>query len=140
MPLPPNVAKMSHNGRELKLMLAGRKPLAMFYAEVAALPDEELIPERAFAKYVERGRISRGEETYRFPTESPRRKTRVRYVFFAMHDEEWRIPAMKLVIACSLRMRGWNEGIERVEGALLGYTPKEADIWWKHIRRRTGAI
>jgi hypothetical protein len=51
----------NHTGRELDLMAAGKKPLAMFYAEVGELPDEELIPEKRFAPYVEAGAFVRGE-------------------------------------------------------------------------------
>lgn len=39
----------NHTGRELTLMRSGKKPLAMFYAEISALPDENLIPELAFS-------------------------------------------------------------------------------------------
>ena len=42
----------THTGRELQLMLEGRKPLAMFYAGTDELPWEELIPEHAFAPHV----------------------------------------------------------------------------------------
>jgi hypothetical protein len=56
----PSVAS-THTGRELELMLAGDKPLAMFCAEISELPEELFIPEAAFAVHVKSGRFVRRE-------------------------------------------------------------------------------
>lgn len=123
---------MNHTGRELELMLEGKKPLAMFYAEVGELPDEELIPEDAFAPFVDSGQFVRGE-TIEEGQYHPKlkRNVRVKYVFFALKVETWRIDAMKLLKLESGRS-GWSETCERMEGSLLGYTNEENDA---HIER-----
>lgn len=119
----------NHTNHELELMIAGRKPLAMFCAEASELPDERLIPEHRFAAHVASGHFIRGE------TEVPggfhdglQRHLRLVYVFFALRGEEWRIPAMEVLLHESVK-GGWNETCERVESSLLGYTPAQIDAW-----------
>ena len=74
----------NHTGRELALMLSGKKPLAMFYAEISELPDESLIPDGAFAPYVTSGQFVRGEITLESGySVSLGRNAQIRYVFFA---------------------------------------------------------
>ncbi|HMA16509.1 MAG TPA: hypothetical protein VKP12_17100, partial [Kiloniellaceae bacterium] len=51
-----------HEGRELELMLAGTKPLAMFGDAVGSAQE---VPEDDFAPYVAEGRIVRREALYR---------------------------------------------------------------------------
>jgi hypothetical protein len=128
-----NLPSHIHTGRELELMLAGRKPLAMFYAFVHELPNEEFIPEEKFAPYVLEGRCIRVEEHYDETHPQTGQPLTIRYVFFAEKGEEWRIPAMKLVKATYSRMRKTEEGIERIEGSLLGYTNEENDAWCEHL-------
>jgi hypothetical protein len=112
-------------------MLEGRKPLAMFYAEVSELPNEELIPEKAFGLHVTSGRFVRGETTIEAACHPQlKRNVRVRYVLFALKDEAWRIEAMKLLLKESGKS-GWNETCERMEGSLLGYTDIENDAHCK---------
>ena len=122
----------NHTGRELELMLDGTKPLAVFYAEIGELPNEELIPEDSFAPFVSSGQFVRGEtieEGQHHP--NLRRNVSVKYVFFALKAETWRIDAMKLLRRESGRS-GWSEACERMEGSLLGYTDEENDA---HIKR-----
>jgi hypothetical protein len=117
-------------------MLEGKKPLAMFYAEVSELPNEELIPEEDFAPHVTSGRFVRGEmiiEAAYHP--KLERNVRVKYIFFALKDQAWRIEAMKLLLKESGKS-GWNETCERMEGSLLGYTDEENDV---HCRGRFAA-
>jgi hypothetical protein len=116
----------SHTGRELELMLLGRKPLAMFYALSHELPWEELVPEHSFAPHVEAGRMLRQH----FDLESNNSggvPEVLRYVFFALPGEEWRIPVMVVLKQALHSGAGWNETCERVEGMLLGYTSEEND-------------
>ncbi len=130
---PTNYLKAAnHTGRELKLMLSGCKPLAMFYAMAEELPDERLIPEKKFGRYVAQGLFVRADAS--FETEHPKthRLCEVKYVFFARKEEKWRIPALALVVRTYQRMRKTDEGIERIESALLGYTDEEIDAWCKH--------
>jgi hypothetical protein len=37
----------NHTGKELQLMLEGKRPLSMFYDDADKEPDERIIPERA---------------------------------------------------------------------------------------------
>lgn len=112
-------------------MLEGKKPLAMFYAEVSELPNEEIIPEEAFGLHVASGRFVRGETTIEAAYHPKlKRNVLVRYVFFALKDEAWRIEAMKLLKKESGKS-GWNETCERMEGSLLGYSDEENDVHCK---------
>lgn len=117
----------NHTGRELALMCSGRKPLAMFYAEVSELPDERLIPELAFAPLVAVGQIVRGEITLESGySVSLGRNAQIRYVFFALSHEAWRITATSLLRESFAKSQcPWNEALERMEGTLLGYTEEE---------------
>ena len=115
-----------HTGRELELMLAGRKPLAMFYALTHELPCKELIPEEAFRPHVEAGLLSR--EDLDLETTAPDgAPVVVRYVFYATLGQEWRMHVMSVLRRAVNAGCGWNETCERIEGTLLGYTPQEND-------------
>lgn len=117
----------NHTGRELALMLAGKKPLAMFYAEISELPDESLIPDGAFAPHVASGQFTRGEITLESSySVSLGRNAQIRYVFFAPVDEAWRITALSLLRESFAKSQcPWNEALERMEGRLLGYSDEE---------------
>ena len=112
----------NHTGRELALMLSGKKPLAMFYAEISELPDESLIPDGAFAPYVTSGQFVRGEITLESGySVSLGRNAQIRYVFFAPAAEAWRITATSLLRESFAKSHcPWNEALERMEGRLLG--------------------
>jgi len=85
-------------------MLEGKKPLAMFYAEISELPHEELVPESKFKPYLDGGRFVRGETTLELAYHPKlNRNVRVKYVFFALRTEEWRIPAIALVLQTGLK-------------------------------------
>ena len=117
----------SHTGRELELMLSGRKPLAMFYAQASELPWEDLIPEDAFRPHVQAGRMLRQDLELK-STASTGTSTVLRYVFYALPGEEWRIQLMIVLKRALHSGGGWNETCERIEGTLLGYTNEENDI------------
>lgn len=116
-------------------MLAGRKPMAMFYAGVEELPREELIPEEAFAPHVAAGKVSRHaiEVVATIPTG---KSAAVRYVLFAVIGEEWRIHAHVVLTRALYAGGGWNETCERVQGALLGYTEQEINEHCSRTFRR----
>jgi hypothetical protein len=108
-------------------MLAGRKPLAMFYACAHELPWEELVPEEAFRPYVEAGRFSR--EDIEFESATPAGTPVVmRYVFYAVRGQEWRSQLMAVLVRALQSGGGWNETCERVQGTLLGYTTEENEV------------
>jgi hypothetical protein len=123
-----DLAAANHTGRELELMLAGKKPLAMFYAEIGELPHEELIPEEQFAPYVNSGDFARGETIQELAYHPVwKRNVKVKYVFYALKNEAWRIPAMILVLNTRLKTQAPDVTSERLVGALLGYSEAEID-------------
>jgi hypothetical protein len=124
----------NHTNRELELMLAEKKPLAMFYDETSVLPHEEIIPEEKFAPYVSAGLFVRGEETYTGEFHPGlNRNIQIKYVFFALAREAWRIPAISLLLRVRYQMNSWQcEEVERMESFLLGYTADEIDAWCNH--------
>lgn len=77
-----------HEGKELALMLAGEKSLAMFHDVIPEHGDiaEEIIPEQAFAPHVAAGQIKRFSKDI----ESARKGGVIRYVCFTLPNEEWR--------------------------------------------------
>jgi hypothetical protein len=124
----------NHTNQELQLMLAGRKPLSMFYDEVSVLPHEDIIPEERFSPHVASGLFVRGEETYTgcFHT-GLNRNEQIKYVFFALAKDAWRIPAISLLLRIRYKTGNWqSEEFERMEGCLLGYTDEEVDAWCDH--------
>jgi hypothetical protein len=119
------MSSSNHTGRELELMLEGKKPLAMFYAQANELPWEELVPEDAFAPYVQSGRLVR--QDFELQSSSKDASSLLRYVFYALPGNEWRIQLMLVLKQALHSGGGWNETCERIEGTLLGYTDEEND-------------
>src|SRR5438128_1255759 len=104
-----------HEGRELELMLAGRKPLAMF---VEIVPYESgIIPDEEFAPHVAAGRIVM-REVFKTDLRLPAsvRDGRVRHVLYALPNEAWRIDAMLLLFDVYDQQGGWDAGLERMTG------------------------
>jgi len=118
---PPGVGP--HEDRELELMLAGTKPLAMFGDAVGSGYE---FPEADFAPYVADGTFVRREMIYR-----PRRQSvPVRYVYFARAGEAWRIDAMhKIHKGIFERGDGSSIETERRIGRLLGYAEPDIEVW-----------
>ena len=124
---------VNHTGRELELMLAGLKPMAMFYAQTDELPNEEFVPDVAFRPHVKAGTLARAE--IELGTTTPAgTPTVVRYVFFALRSEEWRMQVMAILVRNLYAGGGWNETCERVQGTLLGYSDAENDAHWARLR------
>jgi hypothetical protein len=122
-----DLSAAQHSGRELELMLAGRKPLALFYDDAEQPADDTIIPERRFDPYVERGEFQKGEAILELADLEQGRAARVRYVLYAVKAEAWRIPAMLLALKTHSSVPGLaDEGLERLICALLGYTDEEA--------------
>lgn len=116
----------THTGRELLLMLEGKKPFAAF---VDSLPttDPEIIPERLFDPHVAAGRFIKREaiSTMHYRDNSP---LKIRRVMYAIVGEEWRISAFLALWKLGEKYN-WNERFERFEGYLYGYEP-EIDDWF----------
>ncbi len=113
-----------HTNRELLLMLEGRKPLSVFAdEEPSADGTSPLFPEAKFDAHVATGRFVKHE----YVESVGDGQHSVRWVFYALPDEAWRIKAYILLTETSKRS-GWNEGFERMQGSLLGYSEQENDI------------
>jgi hypothetical protein len=119
-------------------MLSGRKPLAMFYEVSSELPWEDLIPEEAYAPHVQARIIKRQdiEVNSTLPSGIP---AKVKYVFYALQGQEWRIQLMIVLVQALHAGGGWNETCERVQGALLGYTDEENDIHCARVFKPSGS-
>jgi hypothetical protein len=121
-----------HEGIELELMLAGRKPLAMF----TEVPPIEIgtVPEEDFQPYVASGQIVMREVFEPAPAipgyngELLRRR-----VLYALATEVWRIDAMLLVNQVYAAQGGWDEGLERIIGKLLGYEDMQIEAFLRKI-------
>lgn len=123
-----------HTGREMELMLEGVKPLSVFSDSTDVLPDEVIIPEKAFSTHVRNGTFIR----YEFDLISNRKdgcgKTVIiRHVLFSSPAQYWRIQAYELLKSEFNRTGIWNETCERMEGKLLGYTDLENDLWCRWL-------
>ena len=127
-----------HEGRELELMLAGKKPLAMFNDD---LPPDMEPPEVAFDPYVEEGRFVKAEVVLplsAFPG------MELRYYFYALPGEEWRMERMIEI------ERGFHEQklpttreLETEIGRLLGYDDADIQVfverWFSGEEQSQGA-
>lgn len=123
---------ISHTGRELELMLKGDKPLAVF-CEDANVPDSESVnPLTEFDQHVKRGVFSKAEEIYEGGSDPKTgRPIKSKYVLYAIKGEEWRIPAMLLLRKTRRGMTNLpDEGLSRMESALLGYSEAEIDAYF----------
>ena len=108
------------------MMLEGKKPLAAFCDVYPRNHNVEVIPEKDFAPYIEKGTfIKREHITTGLPCG-------MRRVLYALPDEEWRINAY-LLLWETAEKAGWSEGFERIEGRLLGYEEWQIDF---HIENR----
>ncbi len=110
-----------HEGRELELMQAGKKPLAMFHDD---LPEGMELPEDSFDPYVDDGKFVKNEIFVPCPAA---KQARLRYYFYTLPGEEWRTKRLIEI------QRGFFEDsvrttpeLETEIGRLLGYD--EADI------------
>jgi len=119
--------------RELALMLAGKKPLAMYY-EVVPI-DAGLVPEAIFAPHVATGRIVMREAFE--PTSVPAgivKDAKLRRVLYALPGETWRIDAMLLLCEVYRQQGGWDAGLERLTGKLLGYDDDQIETWLRDMK------
>ncbi|SOY63943.1 conserved hypothetical protein [Cupriavidus taiwanensis] len=111
-----------HTNRELLLMHQGRKPLSVFAEDAPSTGSTSTLSSEA--KFdAQAGRFVK----YEYAESVDGGLHRVRRIFYALPDEVWRIRAYILLLKTSKRS-GWNEGFERMEGSLLGYSEQENDI------------
>jgi hypothetical protein len=117
-----------HEGRELELMLAGVKPMAMF----SGGPGEciaDFYREDEFMVHVRKGAISRRDETYFIKSLS----ASSRYIYYALANETWRVDKMHELQREFAATEIWTEDRDREVGRLLGYTESEITTFlsWK---------
>jgi hypothetical protein len=131
---PPFVGP--HDGRELELMLEGKKPLSMFSADDAVeyenYPDERFDTLTSEGRFVKEVRIRKlvlvnGEEM------------RARRTLYATASEAWRIPAMLMIqdIYATLTP-GRRPDLERAIGWLLGYDRSDVELYVEWLAKRHG--
>lgn len=127
LPNPPYSFCMigPHQGKELELMLAGKKHLAIFCETVIDGQEiaEEIIPEKTFSVYVLNGNIKRFSQDFI----SPKMPFPARYVCFVSVGHEWRASAFFWMHQeCIDGRRPFDNAYEYFVGRLLGYA--ESDI------------
>jgi hypothetical protein len=120
---PPEIGP--HEGRELELMLAGKKPLAYFSELTRAVHFEW--PDVKFDPYVRSGEIVKRD--YLMIETIAGRQEEVRWVFFALPDQEWRIDAAYRHLREEARTKKETESDAYVLGRLLGYTDHEISVY-----------
>ena len=116
-----------HTGRELLLMLKGDKPMSFFTYRANDDSGTKEETEKAFLPYVSEGLIIKHEH------KMDRRRNdgsyvKVEYLIYTLPTETWRANALVALKEAGARS-GWSEGMERMEGTLLGYSDLQNDIF-----------
>jgi len=122
-----------HEGRELELMLAGVKPLAMF-SDV--IPSNYEWPDALFEPHVSSGVFVKRE----FLTDAKDGRRKVRHLYFALPEEAWRIEKAHALSLMSFD--AWCEDAEEscVQlGRLLGYGEDEIEVFIRWASERRGS-
>lgn len=133
-----------HTNRELAMMLAGTKPMAVFaHEKVDGFEKSDAMADQDFAPHVADGTVSEHVKTRTISPPSGA-VVDIDYWFYTLRGEEWRVEAYWLLVDF-LHRRGWCPQFEWLEGKLLGYTDQEnihhlsrrypADPWVAEIRR-----
>jgi uncharacterized protein (DUF1330 family) len=123
-----------HSTRELLLMLACEKPLALFYQGIPAPADFNAIPAHLFDRYVASGRFVSRE--YCEPNIGGARNVvmGLHFALYALAEEAWRIDAF-IALRQEARASQWTDALTRREGELLGYSDAENDAFLARHRR-----
>ena len=114
-----------HTNRELPLMLAGTKPLSVFCEPHPSFAECSSFPEKTFDRHVENGELAKRDWIDCLKEDKSRE---LRWVFYALPSEAWRIDAYILLLK-TVRRSGWCSGFLRMEGTLLGYQEWENDAF-----------
>jgi len=116
-----------HEERELEMLLAGSKPLAMFSDEKAWGFD---FGEVRFDKHVESGELVKASEM----GEPGKDGIALRRVYYARPEAAWRIPVLQALIREPYpRDADEAAAVEELTGKLLGYSDQEiqAFLRWR---------
>ena len=118
-----------HEGRELDLMLAGEKPVAMF-GDI--IPSDYEWPDEKFEPYVKSGQLCKEE----YFTRTADGKYRVRNLYYALPHETWRIAQLH-AFATAYFDTLCKESLENSTriGRLLGYSEEQISIFIKWVCR-----
>lgn len=109
-----------HNGRELEMMLAGDKPLAVFVQD-PLIEKADALGQQNMSAHVESGALHESTRTYPFRSDDGQ-EYEVRYWLYASAAEAWRIPAYYLLLDMQHHWGSWSPELECLQGTLLGYT------------------
>jgi hypothetical protein len=119
-----------HEGRELDLMLVGKKHLAMFSFEIDI--EREIFPEQKFDLHVAVGRFVKDIRTVEFVSGDA--QIRMHNILYATANEVWRISAMRMIQDIYYSMGpGWRPDLERVIGSLLGYERNDVELFIERL-------
>ena len=125
-----------HEGRELELMLAGKKYLCVFYEELAI--ERETFPEHQFDLHVAEGLFVKDICIENWISQHGE-KISSRSVLYATASEAWRIPAMRMIQDIYRSMGpGWRPDLERIIGSLLGYDRSDVELFVERLAKRHG--
>jgi hypothetical protein len=128
-----------HEGRELELMLAGKKPLSYFFIEVGVV--REVFPEHEFDFHVANGFLVKDVRVEQFISPEHGEETSARDILYATASEAWRILAMRMIQDIYRSMgAGWRPDLERVIGSLLGYDRNDVELFIERLARGHGYI
>ncbi len=118
-----------HEFRELELMLAGEKPMAMFIDED---PGVFIIPEDDFEPHVQAGTFIKWEAIYQKPDDP----FAARYIFYALPKEEWRIEKLHTINQAiySGERKATDEDLAET-GRLLGYSEEQVRVFLQWVCR-----
>jgi hypothetical protein len=124
-----------HEGRELELMLEGKKHLSYFYLEVGI--ERSVFPEDEFDLQVAKGLLVKDVRVEESVSPETGEMTSWRNILYATIREAWRIPAMRMIQDIYQRVRpGWRPDLERVKGSLLGYDPQDVEMFVERLTQR----
>lgn len=113
-----------HTNRELLMMLAGEKPLTVFCDSYVPGSGSKVMRDEKFEPYVQAGRFIMREH---IEIDSRDANNSMRWIFYALPSEAWRIDAY-ILMKKTAKISGWNDGFERMEGSLLGYTDEQNNV------------
>lgn len=118
-----------HEGRELELLLAGEKPLAMFSDIV---PSPYKWPDAIFEPYVVSGALVKREYLTTLPD-----GYQVRHLFYALPEEAWRIEEAYILSLKQVDTRGDEAGECSARlGRLLGYSEDDVTAFLNWTRKK----
>src|SRR4051812_23004185 len=131
---PPFVGP--HEGRELELMLEGKKPLSMFSVDDAF--EYENYPDKRFDELTSEGRFVKEVRTRKLVLVNGA-KMHQRQIFYPPVSEAWRIPAMLMIQDIYAPLTpGRRPDLERAIGWLLGYDRSDVELYVEWLAKRHG--